>query len=571
MLEQISIRNYALIDTLSVEFGDGLNVLSGETGAGKSIIVGALGLLLGDKGETDAIRSGTEEAEVSGVLRVAGNREAQEWLAEREIEPEDGTVLLRRVVRSGGRGSSFIQSTQATRKDLQEFTAKLVDMHGQHEHQSLLTIENHRKLVDKYADAEELGRELYRSFYRMTDLKKELDGLKRDEREMLRERDLLEFAVKEIEGIAPKPGEEEELGRERDVLNQQERLYELFSTCYRNTAEAEGGALARLRETRKALEEMSRLIPELEDHRQRLENAFYEVEDIAETVREKQHSIDFSPGRLEEVEDRLQQISRLEKKYGPAVEDVLEYAENARGKLNEMEHQEEREQELREEIGKAEEEVVSLARRLSAIRREAAGQLERQIEEKLHRLGMPKASFSISATYREGREGKHSLGPYGYDRIEFLISPNEGEPLKPLREVASGGEISRIMLAIKTVFSETDNISALIFDEIDVGIGGEVAAAVGEHLAEIAGAKQVLCITHLASIAVRADTHFRVEKSERQGRTFTTIRTVDGEERTEEVARMLSGEEKDDTSRSHARELLRRYGYNRERVKRGEG
>jgi DNA repair protein RecN (Recombination protein N) len=560
MLEELSIRNYALIDSLTVGFGPGLNVLTGETGAGKSIIVGALGLLLGDKGDAEVVRSGTEEAEVSGVLNVHGNREAQEWLAEREIEPEDGTVLLRRVVRTGGRGSSYIQSSQATRRDLQDFTAKLVDMHGQHEHQSLLSIENHRKLVDKYAGAEELGRELYQSFYRMADLKKELEGLRRNEREMLREKDLLEFAIQEIESIKPKPGEEEELKRERDMLNQHERLYELFTTGYRKTAEADGGALAQLRETRKALEEISRLLPELDEHRQRLENAFYEIEDIAETVRDKQHSIDFSPGRLEEVEDRLQQIHRLQKKYGATVEDVLNYAEEARGKLDDMEHHEEREQELQQAIVDAEKEVVAQAKRLSVMRREAAGDLQSQVEEKLHRLGMPKATFRIDTRYREGKEGKHSLGPYGYDRIEFLISPNEGEPLKPLREVASGGEISRIMLAIKTVFTETDNISALIFDEIDVGIGGEVAVAVGEHLAQIGAAKQVLCITHLASIAVRADSHYRVEKSESGGRTYTTISTVDGEGRIEEVARMLSGEEKDDTSRSHARELLRKYG-----------
>ncbi len=569
MLEQLSIRNYALIDSLTVEFGEGLNILSGETGAGKSIIVGALGLLLGDKGEADAIRTGAEEAEVTGVLRVDGNHEALDWLAEREIEPEDGAILLRRVIRAGGRGSSFIQSSQATRKDLQEFTAKLVDMHGQHEHQSLLTIDNHRKLVDKYADAEELGRKLYHSFYRMTELKKQLEELKRDEQEMLRERDLLEFAIQEIESVSPQPGEEEELKREREVLNQHERLYELFSTCYRETAEAEEGALAKLRETRKALEEMSHLLPELEEHRQRLENAFYEVEDIAETVREKQHGMDFSPGRLEEVEDRLQQISRLEKKYGSSIEEVLSYAERARRSLEDMENQEEREEQLRTDISKAEEEVVEQAKQLSSLRREAAGSLQKQVEEKLHRLGMPKASFQISTTFREGREGKHSLGPYGYDRIEFLISPNEGEPLKPLREVASGGEISRIMLAIKTVFSETDNISALIFDEIDVGIGGEVAVAIGEHLSEIASAKQVLCITHLASIAVQAETHFRVEKNEREGRTFTTLRTMSGDERVDEVARMLSGDRNDNTSRSHAWELLRRYGGG-ERVKRGK-
>ncbi len=559
MLEELTIRNYALIDELDVEFETGLNILSGETGAGKSIVVGALGLLLGDKGEVGAIRSGSEEAEVAGLLRVKDHREALEWLKERDLEPEEGTVLLRRVVRSSGKGSSFIQNSKVTRKDLQEFTSFLIDMHGQHEHQSLLSVDNHRRLLDQYAGNVELAASLYSDFYQLSRLKQELDKLKQSERELLREKDLLEFSIQEIDEAQLKPGEEEELSQERSMLNQYEKLFDLFQACRSDLSEAGGGGLAGLREGMRAVRQIAEILPDMAEQSSRLENAFYEVEDILQLIKGRQEEISFSPVRLEECEERLQQIHRLEKKYGDSIESVLAYRENSRARLDSMEHQEEEQAELAAKIEQLEAKVVSRAKELSAKRRSAADELEKRIEDKLQSLGMENSRFIIETTYRESKKGGHSCGPYGYDRIEFRISPNRGEEMRPLREIASGGEISRIMLAIKSVFAETDHISALIFDEIDTGIGGEVANAVGEHLARLGAHKQILCITHLASIAVRADNHLKVVKYEQQERTLTKVEPVQDSQRVEEIARMLSGDRYDETSRRHALEMLERY------------
>ena len=559
MLEELSIRNYALIDELDVHFEPGLNILSGETGAGKSIVVGALGLLLGDKGDVSAIRTGSEEAEVSGVVWLKNQPDALEWLKERELEPEEGTVLLRRLVRNSGKGSSFIQNSKVTRKDLQEFTSFLIDMHGQHEHQSLLSIDNHRRLLDQYAGNVELAGSLYSDFYQLSKMKQELEQLKQSERDLLREKDLLEFSIQEIEAAQLKPGEEEDLAQERGMLNQYEKLFELFQTARENIAENSGGALAGLREGMRSLRQVAEILPDMDESASRLENAYYEVEDILQTVKGRQEQLTFSPARLEECEERLQQIHKLEKKYGDSINEVLAYRDKSKGRLASMEHQEETQQELAARIQQMEAQVVKQAKQLSSRRKAAAEELEKRIETKLQTLGMKNSHFQISTSYRESKSGGHSCGPHGYDRIEFQIAPNRGEEMRPLRDIASGGEISRIMLAIKSVFAETDQISALIFDEIDTGIGGEVARAVGEHLAQLGAHKQILCITHLASIAVRADNHLKVVKHEQEGRTLTKVEPVTDAQRVEEIARMLSGDRNDETSRKHALELLERY------------
>jgi DNA repair protein RecN (Recombination protein N) len=559
MLEELTVRNYALIDSLELSFSEGLNILSGETGAGKSIVVGALGLVLGDRADSGVIRSGEEETEVTCLLRIRENEDALRWLAEREIEPDDERVLLRRTLKTGGKGSSYIQSTRVTRKDLEDFTSFLIDMHGQHEHQSLLSIDKHRMLLDQYAGNEELAASLYRDFYSLNRLKQELEEMQKTERELLREKELLEFAVKEIEAAELNPEEESELEQERRILNQHEKLFDLFHMTDESLSESGGGALGSLREARRGIEQIAEIMPVLDGHRERLENAFYEIEDILETLKDKQEELRFSPDRLEEVEDRLQQIHRLEKKYGNTIEEVLAYREEALVKLNSVENREERREELKKNIRELEEKVFRQARELSAKRKSAAVELKKKIEAVLHTLGMQNSIFEISTGYREGKNGKASCGPHGFDRIEFLISPNRGEPLKPLREIASGGEMSRIMLAVKTVFVESDRIGSLIFDEIDTGIGGEVALAVGEHLAKLGRHKQILCITHLASIAVRADTHLKVSKFEQDGRTLTAVNTVKGEARVEEIARMLSGDTENEASRRHALELLEKF------------
>ncbi len=559
MLEELTVRNYALIDSLELHFCNGLNILSGETGAGKSIVVGALGLLLGDRSDSSVIRSGAEEAEVSCIIRPGQNKDALQWLEEREIELEDSTVLLRRTLKSSGKGSSFIQSTRVTRKDLAEFTSFLIDMHGQHEHQSLLSIENHRKLLDQYAGNGELAASLYRNFYQLSKFKQEMEELQKSEQELLRERDLLDYAIKEIDEANLNTVEESELVQERKILNQHEKLFDLFHRCFENLSETGGGALAGLREARREIEQIAEIMNSLKGHQERLDNAFYEIEDILETLKGKQEELHFSPGRLDEVEERLQQIRRLEKKYGNSVEDVLKYREESIEKMNSMENREEYQADLSRRIRELEEKVFEEARDLSAKRKKAAEELRKKVETVLHTLGMQHSVFEIATSYREGKNGKPTCGPHGFDRIEFLISPNRGEPLRPLREIASGGEISRIMLAVKTVFVRTDKIDSLVFDEIDTGIGGEVALAIGEHLAKLGEHKQILCITHLASIAVRADIHFRVLKYEQNGRTLTGVESVSDDLRVEEIARMLAGDKENEASRKHALELLERF------------
>lgn len=560
MLEELHVHNYAIIDKLQVRFTEGLNVLSGETGAGKSILVGALGLLLGDKADTSIIRSGAEETSVSGIVSVAGNEEAARWLAGRGIEPEDGTVILRRMLKSNGRGSLFIQSSPVTRADLHDFSSLLFDLHGQHEHQSLLDLENHRRLVDRWAGTEQLAERFHALYAQLVSLRERLSSLIGDERERLRRIDLLTYAVKEIKSLAPRAGEEEELEKELAILVHHEKLFTLLEEVHAAVAESAGGVLAPLRRTRHAMEEILGIDPSLSRLAHQLEDAFYEVEDFAENIRQYKSRTDFSPSRLDEVQSRLSALRMLEKKYGDTLEKVLEYCRAGEQELSGMENYEEEKKGLEGEIDRTEKEIATVARELSDRRKGASVDLQKRIEAELRVLGMPKVSFRVLIQDAARADGTPVLTQWGRDAIEFVISPNLGEPFKKLRAIASGGELSRVMLAIKGVLAESDHVSSLVFDEVDVGIGGEVALAVGERLAALSRHKQVLCITHLATIAVRADNHLRIEKIAQSGRTVTRVEKVSGVSRREEIARMLAGDRKGELSLQHAGELLAKYG-----------
>ncbi len=564
MLEELHVHNYAIIDKLQARFTEGLNVLSGETGAGKSILIGALGLLLGDKADTSIIRSGAEETSVSGIISLAGNEEAARWLAARGIEPEDGTVILRRMLKSNGRGSLFIQSTPVTRSDLHDFSSLLFDLHGQHEHQSLLDLENHRKLVDRWAGTEELAERFHSLYAELASLRERLSSLVSDERERLRRVDLLTYAVKEIKALAPRVGEEEELEKELAILVHHEKLFTLLEEVHGAVAESAGGVLAPLRRSRHAMEEILAIDPSLSKLSHQLEDAFYEIEDFAENIRQYKSRTDFSPGRLDEVQSRLSALHTLEKKYGDTVEKVLEYCRSAEQELSGMENWEEQKKTLEEEISRTEKEIAGVARELSDRRKAGGAELQKRIEAELRALGMPKVSFRALIQDATRADGTPVLTPWGKDAIEFVISPNLGEPFKKLRAIASGGELSRVMLAIKGVLAQSDHMSSLIFDEVDAGIGGEIALAVGERLAALARHKQVLCITHLATIAVRADNHLRIEKIAQAGRTVTRVEKVTGAARQEEIARMLAGDRKGELSLQHAGELLAKYGPRRD-------
>lgn len=560
MLEELTVRDFALIDRLTVSFTGGLNLLTGETGAGKSLLVGAISFLLGAKADTGVIRAGAEESLVTGVLDVSGNAEAQAWLRGRGLEPEDGKVLIRRGIKSNGRGSAYIQNQSALRSDIAEFTSMLVDMHGQHEHQTLLASENHRGLLDRYARIETEVESFRTRFEELSAERRAYESALASEKERSREMEFLIFAIEEISKAKLKSGEEEDLVAEERLLSQHEKLYAAVESAHAALAEAGAGALASLRKLRSGLEAAQTIDPALSDFARRSDDAFYELEDISDSLRRYLDSLRFSPERLEDVETRLSEIRKLKKKYGGTVEDVLARLEEDRGRLARLETWEEDKGEIERRIAAMETELFASALALSEKRREAAAGLQSRIESIVRSLGMPSARFSVRVGRKDTEGGKPVVGPYGIDEVEFMIAPNPGEGAKSLSRIASGGELSRVALAAKTVLADADSVDTLIFDEVDAGIGGEVAVAVGEHLRNLGRTKQVLCITHLASIAVRADNHLRVEKDVSGGRTTTRLRRMEGRERAEEIARMLAGDPAEEASIAHAMELLRKYG-----------
>ncbi len=564
MLEELNIHNYALIDRVSVKFMKGLNLLTGETGAGKSILIGALGMLLGKKAEASVIRTGAEETLVSGIVNVADNPEALAWLSAHGIKPEDDTVILRRSVKQSLRGAIYIQSTPVTRADLEELATLLFDLHGQHEHQSLLTIENHRKLLDRFGGTEELANGFAKTFVDLSALREKFTKLLNSERERLREIDFLRHAIEEVKVANMVAGEEEELEKEQRILANHERLFKLVEEAYSSISESSDGALVGIRKAKRAIEEAIQIDTGLSSYHNQLEDAFYEIEDFIEGMRQYRSSIEYDPARLEACDERLALIQNLKKKYGDTIEEVLEFCRKSEEELEGLENWEEQKQSLKNEITRLEGEVRTRGAELSSKRRKAAISLQEKIEKELKDLGMPKVKFSVSCEDRKNEQGKLVYGQFGCDAIEFMISPNPGEPWKPLRKIASGGEISRVMLAVKSVLAEADYISSLIFDEVDAGIGGEVAVSVADKLASLSKRKQVLCITHLATIAVRADNHIKVEKTVKDDRTFTKVFAIRGKAVREEIARMLSGDSTNDVSLRHAEELLKRYGTSRE-------
>jgi len=560
MLEELSVRDFALIERLSVSFSGGLNLLTGETVAGKSLLVGAIGFLLGARADTGVIRTGAEESLVTGVLEVSQNKEALEWLRARGLEPEEGRVLIRRGIRSNGRGSAYIQNQSALRSDLAEFTALLVDLHGQHEHQSLLLPDNHRKLLDRFARIEDEVEAFSARFGELSAERRAYESALASEKERSREIEFLRFAVDEIAKAKLRPGEEGELEAEERLLSQHEKLFAAVESAHAALAAPGEGAIAALRRGRSGLESAQTIDPAVADFARRTDDAFYELEDVADSLRHYLDSVHFSPERLEQVESRLADIHKLKKKYGGSVEEILARLEEDKDRLSRLETWEEDRGEIEGRIAAMEAEILDTALALSRKRAEAGASLQAGIEAIVRTLGMPQARFFVRVGRKETDAGRPVVGPYGVDEIEFLIAPNPGENPKPLAKIASGGELSRVALAAKTVLAGADDVDTLIFDEVDAGIGGEVAVAVGEHLKSLGRSKQVLCITHLASIAVRADNHYRVEKEISSGRTSTRLSRMEGRARAEEIARMLAGDSREEASLAHATELLRKYG-----------
>ncbi len=551
MLERLDIKNFALIENLHIDFTSGFNVISGETGAGKSIILGALNLLLGQKADGQVVRSGCDETTVAATFSFDESCAVEAWLREHDLDSSEGMLLIRRIVRPNGRGMIYIQGQPMTRPDLEALNTLLIDMSGQHDHQSLMSRERQRMLLDTYGGNAALVASFVAAYANHAQLMRQRQELAKRLAEGAREVDYLRFSLEEIEKVDPKAGEDDSLRDEIQVVSSYEHIHEnleMVQESLRSQSNSEG-VISSLHAASIAMQRCAKADPSLAEYTSRLESLRIESVDIHESIRDYLGGMSYSQERLDQMQDRLSRIQKLKKKYGPSLDDVLAYAARAQESLHVGEVGEDALLELDAKLEKAQQAMMAEAQKLTTKRRECAARLSKQVVEKLRHLGMANAQFVISIT-------SVPVGPSGADGVDFLIAANPGEAQLPIRDVASGGELSRIMLSIKTVLGESDDIATMVFDEVDAGIGGTVANAVGEQLQQLAASRQVIAITHLAAIAARAASQFVVAKHIQDGRTFTMISPVCGDERVREIARMLSGDSDSEASLSHARQLL---------------
>ncbi len=552
MLKELKIKNLAIIENLTVRFERGLNILSGETGAGKSIIVDALGLALGDRAQADLIKSGEKEATVQAYFEM----EDYKSFPDIGIDVSEGLVL-RRTLSSGGKSRAYINDSMVTLQTLSEISKSLVDIHSQHEHQSLLTSEKQRMLLDSYGKLDPEKEKVASFFNEFQTLKTEHNELKEKVKERAHRLDLLKFQINEINTAALKQGERESLEDEKKILANMNKLIEWTETAYSLLHESEGSCTERLSKVTAQLREISSIDSSMEDTLKMLESAKPLLEDASINLREYRDRYDFEPGRLETVEDRLELIKRLEKKYGDGIEAILKYKDDAEEELKGLEFSDERLAALEEELVSKEKSLLEAAQTLSEKRKKTAKRIEELIENNLRELAIGKAEFRIDIRQETSDDGKYKISSNGIDRIEFLFSANPGEPLKPLSKIISGGELSRVMLALKSILADVDNVPVLIFDEVDADIGGKTAESVGKKLDMISEKHQLLCITHLPQIASFGDFHLKIEKRNKNNKVYVEIKELYGKERQDEIARMLSGKITE-ISLKHAGELLER-------------
>jgi DNA repair protein RecN (Recombination protein N) len=565
MLREIHIQNYAVIDNLSVEFGPGLNLLSGETGSGKSILVDALGLALGGRTSADVIRTGEERASVTAVFSAEGKAPWVAWLEDYGVAPGDeGELILRRELQAGGKSRMLVNDQPVTLAAVRLLAQNLVEMHGQNEHVSLFAREAQLSLLDQFGGASSDLESVRALHSQRRELQQELEGLSHNEQERLRTLDLLGFQVRELEEARLEPGEDAHLEQERKVLSNLEKIRAAAGGAFAELYEDEGAAISRVAAASRQLEELRRYDAGVATQIEPLVAARATLEDVAAFLRDYVGRLEANPTRLDEIEDRLALIDRLKRKYGSSVEEILAYTDQVRQKLANLEHADERREAVRKDLAKVSGEYRRAAEALSEKRREAARRMTKLVREEVAQLGMEKTRMEIH--FESAAEGQG--GVTGIDEVEFRVSPNVGEELRAMEKIASGGEISRLMLALKTVVGQArvtrgarsarHGDITFIFDEVDAGIGGRVAESVGQRLKRLSRDTQVLCVTHLAQIACFADQHFYVEKLARANRTVTTIKPLAGEkERAEELARMLSGSQITDAILKHAATMLR--------------
>ena len=563
MLVELRLENYAVIDNVAVAFASGLNLLTGETGAGKSILIDALTLLLGDKASTEVIRSGADRAVISAVFEIESGaaKTVARILEENGLDSESDSVILRREIAPGGKGRVFVNNQPATVAVLKLLGPYLATVHAQNETLAAFDAPARLALLDAFAGAQIAG--VQEGFQKWKDIRTRIEELEHDEKDRLRLLDLWTYQKREIEDAKLQPGEDERLENEKRVLANAEKIYNAAMNAFDLLYEGDSSTAASLRSARKQLEELTRYEPKFQDALAALESALISVEDVGATVRDYAGGIHASPEHLAEVEDRLAALDRLKRKYGPMVDDVIRFGDDAARKLSEMENKDEVLRQFRKELAAASQEYLAAARALSKKRYEAARKLEKLVEAAVNDLAM-KVNFHIEVT---GSDEEENWSAWGFDQVLYLISTNPGEPLRRMEQIASGGELSRVMLALKASVETCAGSGGkkkgsgvprtLVFDEIDTGIGGRAAEAVGKKLKELSRTSQVLCVTHLPQIATFADHHYRIEKKESAGRTKTTVRNITGDERTEEVARMLSGAKVTESSLKHAEQMIK--------------
>ena len=552
MLSQLYLENIAVMEKVSVEFREGFSVLTGETGAGKSILVDSIGAILGGRVSRDLIRTGAETAFISAVFQSPGE-EACAKLLELGFAPEDdGSLVIQREISSDSKSSCRVNGRPATVSALRELGPLLVNILGQHESYGLLSPENHIAYLDSMGIPADLSARYAAAFGEARRVRRELDSINLDEAQKARRTDLLSYEIAELEKADLKPGEQEELEHRRTVIRNSEKIASSVAAAKEilEGGEDAEGASAAIGEAASQLESAERYLPELHELAERLRNASYELEDCRDSLRGFDDELDYDPAELNAIESRLDEIYRLGLKYGGSIENMLGFLEKSRAELSGIQTSDETAARLRAEYRKSAEEAQNLALEISRWRSEAAHRFASQVKKELEFLNMPHVAF-------EARQERCPLNSRGCDKIEFLISTNAGEPPKPIAKIASGGELSRIMLAVKTVLSGRDRTGTLIFDEIDTGVSGSAAQKIGLKLREVSGNRQVVCVTHLAQIAALADAQYLIRKEVRGGRTFTEVTELDDEGRRQEIARIIGGTQITPLTLQNAAEMLR--------------